>query len=119
MPVRAILLLVVALAACAQAPVQGPQDSVVPGTIGVAVRQRDSQVIVAAVGKGSPAASSGVQVGDVVLRYNGEAVNSARQFYRLVVDSPPGSVARLELLREGAIRTLEVPVGELDIMPRA
>jgi hypothetical protein len=36
-----------------------------------------------------------------------------------VFDSLPGSVARLEVLREGAPRTLEVPVRELDMMPRA
>jgi S1-C subfamily serine protease len=107
------LVLVVALAACAQAPVQGPEESVVPGTIGVAVRQDGSAVVVSAVRTGS-----NVRVGDVVLRYNGEAVGSARQFYRLVVDSTPGSMARLEVLREGAPRVVEVPVRELDTMPR-
>jgi S1-C subfamily serine protease len=120
--VRAILLLAAALAACAQVPaqpplpVQEPPDSVVPGTIGVLVRQESSNVVVADVARGS--AASGVRVGDVVLRYNCEAVVSPRQFYRLVVDSAPGSVARLEVVREGAVRTLEVPVRELDTMPR-
>jgi S1-C subfamily serine protease len=108
---RAILLLM-ALAGCAQAPVP-PEDSVVPGTIGVTVRQDGAAVVVHAVRKGSE-----VRVGDVVLRYNGEAIGSARQFYRLVFDSPPGSVAQLEVLRAGAPRALEVPVRELDLMPR-
>jgi S1-C subfamily serine protease len=108
-----------ALASCAQAPVQGPQDSVVPGTIGVTVRQHEAQVVVEAVGKRGPAAERGLRVGDVVLRYNGEAVATPRQFYRLVIDSAPGSVARLEVLRAGALRTLEVPVEQLDLMPRA
>jgi S1-C subfamily serine protease len=109
---RAILLLM-ALAGCAQAPVP-PEESVVPGTIGVTVRQDGPAVVVSAVRAGSAA-----RVGDVVVRYNGEAVASPRQFYRLVVDSPPGSVARLEVLREGAPRVLDVPVRELDLMPRA
>ena len=111
------ILLVVALAACAQTPLQAPQDSVAPGTIGVVVRQRDSSVVVAAVAQSI--ASSGVRVGDVVLRYNGKTVGSPREFYRLVVDSPPGSLARLEVLREGAVRTLEIPVRELNLAPRA
>jgi S1-C subfamily serine protease len=111
---RAILLVAAALAACAQAPVQGPGDSVVPGTIGITVRQDGSAVVVSGVRRGNE-----VRVGDVVLRYNGAAVSSPRQFYRLVVDSAPGSVARLEVLREGALRVLEVPVRELDMMPRA
>lgn len=107
---QAIAAMLLAVGACAPAPVQ---DSVVPGTIGVAVRQERSNVVVSAVRKTSPA-----RVGDVVLRYNGEAVASPRHFYRLVVDSPPGSVARLEVMREGAVRTLEVPVRELDLIPR-
>ncbi len=102
-----------ALAACAQAPVRDPVDSVVPGTIGVIVRQDASGVLVSAVRDGSE-----LRVGDVVLRYNGETVGSPRHFYRLMVDSVPGSVARLDVLRGGAVHTLEVPVRELDTMPR-
>lgn len=107
-------MLAAVLAACAQAPVQDPLDSVVPGTIGVIVRQDASGVVVSAVRKGNE-----LRVGDVVLRYNGETVVSPRQFYRLMVDSAPGSVARLDVMRGGAVHTLEVPVRELDTMPRA
>lgn len=120
---RRALLLVATLAACAQAPPEQEnravphEDSVVPGTVGVVVRHQGTNVIVAAVGKAS--AERGIRVGDVVLRYNGQAVTSARQFYRLVVDSPPGSISRLEVVRDGAARTLELPVRELDLMPRA
>jgi S1-C subfamily serine protease len=125
--VRALLVLAALLAACAQAPAPAPgeggvreegraapEESVVPGTIGVTVRQEGSAVVVSAVRRGSE-----VRVGDVVLRYNGAPVASPRQFYRLVVDSAPGSRARLEVLRDGGARTLEVPVQELDVMPRA
>lgn len=111
---RTLLVLAAVLAACAQAPVQDPVDSVVPGTIGVIVRQDGAAVVVSAVRKGNE-----VRVGDVVLRYNGEAVGSPRQFYRLMVDSAPGSVVRLDVLRGGTVHTLEVPVRELDTMPRA
>jgi S1-C subfamily serine protease len=117
---RAVVLLTVALAACAQAQVQAPEvrrapeDSVVPGTIGVMVRQEGASVVVSGARVGSA-----VWVGDVVLRYNGEAIVSPRQFYRLVVDSPPGSRARVEVRRDGSARTLEVPVRELDTMPHA
>ena len=89
-----------------------------PWTIGVLVRDELSRVIVAAVGERSPAAQRGVAVGDVVLSCNGEAVVSSRQFNRLVIDSPPGSEVRLQLLREGTVRTLDVPVEQLDLTPR-
>jgi S1-C subfamily serine protease len=112
--VRTLLVVAALLAACAQAPVQDPADSVVPGTIGVIVLQDGSGVVVSAVRKGNA-----LRVGDVVLRYNGEAVVSPRQFYRLMVDSTPGSVARLDVMRGGTVYTLEVPVRELDTMPRA
>ncbi len=115
-PVALSLLLAAAvLAACAPAPAreEDPRGSVVPATIGVTERQDRSAVVVSGARK-----ESGVRVGDIVLRYNGVAVTSPRQFYRLVVDSRPGSLARLEVLRDGAVRTLELPVRELDVMPR-
>jgi S1-C subfamily serine protease len=112
-----------ALAACAQPPapqVEPPQgDGVLPGTIGVVVRDEQSRVVVAAVGERSPAAELGVVVGDVVLSCNGVAVLNSRQFNRLVIDSPPGSEIKLQLLREGTVRTLDVPVEQLDLTPRA
>jgi S1-C subfamily serine protease len=75
-------------------------------------------VIVTGVKTNGPAAAAGVRVGDVVLRLNGEPVMASRQFYRLVVDSSPGSVVRLELLRGGAVEVLEVPVQQLDTAAR-
>jgi S1-C subfamily serine protease len=114
----AIVFAAAALAACAQAPQPQPMppqmESVVPGTLGVLVRQEGASVVVSAVRR-----ESEMRVGDVVLRYNGEPVTSARQLYRLVVDSRPGTLARVEVRREGAARTLEVPVRELDMFPRA
>jgi S1-C subfamily serine protease len=111
-----------ALAACAQPPVPQanvPQaDGVLPGTIGVLVRDEQSRVVVAAVKEDSVAAQRGVEVGDVVLSCNGETVASVRQFNRLVLDSAPGSVVRLQIMRAGAVRTLELPVEQLDTTPR-
>jgi S1-C subfamily serine protease len=115
-------IMLAALAACAQPPVpqvDAPQgDGVVPGTIGVLVRDEQSRVVVAAVKQHSAAAQRGVEVGDVVVSCNGEAVASVRQFNRLVLDSAPGSLVRLQILRAGAVHTLEVPVEQLDITPR-
>jgi S1-C subfamily serine protease len=108
--VKPILVAALLLGACAPAPVE---ESVVPGTIGVAVRQQGKEVRITAVSNGNP-----LRIGDVVLRYNGAAVTSARQFYRLVVDSRPGSVARVEVAREGGARVIDVPVVELDTVPR-
>ena len=112
------------ISACAQpparpnAPAAPNEDSLVPGSIGVTVRQEGTALVVAAVRKDSPAARAGVRAGDVVLRYNGEALTSSRHFYRRVLDSRPGSLARLELLRDGAVQAIELPVEQIDTMPR-
>ena len=97
---------------CASAPAP-EQGSVVPGTIGVAVSRSAEGVVVSAVGERSPAQAAGIQVGDRVLRYNGEEIRETRQFERLVLDSVPGSVARVEISRGSAVRTLDVPVEQV------
>ena len=108
------------ISACAEppplpnAPAAPNEDSLVPGSIGITVRQKGTALVVAAVRKDSPA----VRAGDVLLRYNGEALTSSRHFYRRVLDSRPGSVARLALLRDGAVQAIELPVEQIDTMPR-
>jgi len=75
--------------------------------------------MVAAVAPDGPAAKAGVRVGDLVQRYNGVSVLDTRQFYRLVLDSIPGSRVELELLRDGSAVRIAVPVNETDTAPRA
>jgi S1-C subfamily serine protease len=89
-------------------------ESLVPGTIGVTVKASAAGVVIAAMGKESPAAGAGLRVGDVLLRYNGVSVADSRQFYGLMLDSFPGSTVSLEVLREGAVLRLEVPVRQVD-----
>jgi S1-C subfamily serine protease len=109
-PVAACVL----LAACATQVTPPAQDSPLPGTIGVLVRNSADGVVVAAVREGIWA----LRKGDRVVRYEGAAVTSAREFNRLVLDSPPGSTASLEVVRDGGRRWVEVPVRQLDTMPR-
>jgi S1-C subfamily serine protease len=113
------MLCAAVISACAQAPALSNEDSVVPGSIGITVRQEGSTLVVTGVRKDSPAARAGVRAGDIVLRYNGETLSSSRHFYRRVLESRPGSLVWLELLRDGAVQMIELPVQELDTMPRA
>jgi serine protease Do len=50
----------------------------------------------------SPAGKAGVKVGDVVLEYNGQAVQSSAQLQQLVRETPPGHQAKLSVWRNGA-----------------
>ena len=107
---------------CASQPLPLPAaelDSVVPASIGVVVEATSTGVVIAAVGKASPAAAAGLRVGDVVLRYNGVSIADVRQFYRLMLESAPGSEVAMELLRNGSMQRVDVRIGELDTMPRA
>lgn len=61
---------------------------------------------------GSPAAEAGLRGGDVMVRFDGRDVRSARQLVRLVRETPPGRQVEVELLRDGDRRSVEVRVGE-------
>ena len=59
-------------------------------------------VAVAKVVEGSPAAAAGLKDGDVIVRFNGDAVTSGRKLSRLVSEVSPDHQARLTVLRGGA-----------------
>src|SRR5258708_37519385 len=49
----------------------------------------------------SPAAKAGLQRADIVTRFDGEAVRSARQFGRLVRETPAGRTVNATVRRDG------------------
>lgn len=60
---------------------------------------------------GSPAAKSGMQAGDVVLRWNDQPVAGPAELSILVAKTPIGSTARAVIFRDGQEMTLELTVG--------
>ena len=88
-------------------------DSLVPGTIGVAVGPDRAGVVITAVRPGSSAAHADLRPGDVITRYDGNRILNGLEFERLLLSSEPGSLAHLEVLRAGALRSIDVPVEEL------
>lgn len=67
----------------------------------------------------SPAADAGVEVGDVILGFNGEPVTGASSLPPLVGRVKPGEKAKITVLREGNEKSLKVAIGELDENPAA
>ena len=49
----------------------------------------------------SPAAAAGLQAGDVIIRFNGEEVTSARKLTRLISEVDPDHQAKVTVLRNG------------------
>jgi len=53
------------------------------------------------VDEDSPASKAGLKKGDVVVEFDGERVRSARQFTRLVSETPPGRTVAATVVRDG------------------
>ena len=70
--------------------------------------------LVADVLSGGPADEAGVERGDVIVSFNGEAVDKSHDLPALVAAAPVGGKASLGILRDGKARELTVEVGELE-----
>ena len=55
----------------------------------------------------SPAEKAGIRTGDVIVEYDGERVRSARQFTRLVLETPEGRTVKIGLIRDGKRQTVD------------
>jgi serine protease Do len=69
--------------------------------------------LVAEVEPGSPADKAGVQVSDIILKFNGHGINASLDLPRMVGATQPGTKARLSVWRKGAAKELEVKVGAM------
>jgi len=69
--------------------------------------------LVVEVEPGSPAEKAGVQVSDIILRFNGQSIESSIDLPRLVGASRPGSQATLSVWRKKAAREIRVVIGEM------
>jgi serine protease Do len=67
---------------------------------------------VRSVEEGSAAAKAGLKEGDVIVRFDGEAVRSASQLARLVRETPAGRSVPIELTRDGAKQQVTATLAE-------
>ncbi len=66
--------------------------------------------VVAGMAPASSAYQGGLRVYDVIVACNGSKIETGEQFVRAIADSPAGSTAALEVLRQGRRMVLKVPV---------
>jgi S1-C subfamily serine protease len=67
-----------------------------------------SGVRIEEVDQDSPAAKAGLQEGDIVVEVDGDRVRSARQFSRLIQETPEGRSVALGVVRNGKRQTISV-----------
>lgn len=81
--------------------------------IGVRITDRtEGGVVVEDVQPDSPAEKAGIRRSDVITDFDGERVRSARQFERLVRETPPGRRVKATITREGQRRDVEITPSE-------
>jgi serine protease Do len=69
--------------------------------------------LVADVSANSPASKAGLQTGDIVLELNGQTVNGPDDLSVRISEMAPGTVAHLEVFRNGQNKKVDVTLGEL------
>jgi len=72
-----------------------------------------SGALVNAVEKGGPAEKAGVEPGDVILKFDGKAINASSDLPRIVGATHPGGKSTLQVWRKGSAKDLTVTVAEI------
>ncbi len=71
----------------------------------------EAGVEITSVERNSPAATAGLKTGDVILQYNGQRVEGAEQFSRMVRETPAGREVKLQIFRNGGTETVTAKIG--------
>ena len=69
---------------------------------------RPRGALISSVDSGGPAEKAGLQVGDIILKYNGNTIERSSDLPVLVADTAPGKSAPVEIWRKGSAKTLTV-----------
>ena len=73
-----------------------------------------SGALITTVGKDTPAARYSLEIGDIILKFNGKELTDAGDLARTVADVAPGSIARLRIWRRGAEKEVVATLGDMD-----
>lgn len=97
------------------------------GRIGVSIQEvtRDlaetfglhsaSGALISGVEKNGPADKAGIQVSDVILKFDGKTVNASHDLPRMVAATRPGSKVSVQLWRKGAVKEVTLVVAEMPV----
>ena len=71
--------------------------------------------LVSSATEGGPAQKAGVKTGDVILKFNGNDIDTMKELPKVVAGTPVGKSVPLVILRNGKKITLNVVLGELEL----
>ncbi|MBF2736027.1 MAG: trypsin-like peptidase domain-containing protein [Betaproteobacteria bacterium AqS2] len=71
-------------------------------------------VLVNEVIEGTGAEAGGIEPGDVIIEYDGKAINDPNDFPRFIADTEPGTEVPIKLIRQGEEMVLPVTIGAID-----
>ncbi|CAN5452806.1 MAG: PDZ domain-containing protein [Acidobacteria bacterium] len=71
--------------------------------------------LVTTINEGDPAARAGMELGDVVVEYNGQPVTRNDALISMVITTKPGTTVPVTVMRDQKRVTLKVTVDELDL----
>jgi serine protease Do len=95
------------------------------GRIGVAIQEVTKELadsfglakpqgaLVATVEKGMPADKAGIEMGDIILKFDGKPVMQSVDLPRIVGATKPGSRVTVQVWRKGASKDLQITVGQM------
>jgi len=70
--------------------------------------------LVRGVETGSPAEKAGVEAGDIIIKFDGKAIEKSTDLPRLVGNIKPGTRSTLTVFRRGSTKDLSVTIGEVE-----
>ncbi|ENA32033.1 peptidase Do [Pseudomonas sp. HPB0071] len=101
------------------------EGKVTRGWLGVVIQEVDKDLaesfglekpagaLIAQVLESGPAAKSGLKVGDVILSVNGQQIVESADLPHLIGNLKPDATAEMNIVREGARKTVSVKVGDM------
>ena len=89
---------------------------VIRGWLGILMRQHDEGIRVTGFANPSPARQGGMEVGDIIVAYNGQKTQEIRKFTFLIAEAMVGEEVAFTVIRRGVRKKLSVTIGR---MPRA
>lgn len=76
--------------------------------------KEDVGALVSSVSSGSPAEKAGIEVGDIILKFDGKDITNNRKLPRIVAATPVGKKVNIELMSKGKVKNITLIVGEIN-----